>query len=180
MLFRRGAWIALLAAAGLIGGLAWCGHGSTGPMPAIHLTADVMHLLMSAVWPGGLLPMAIVLGSKSEWAVVSRIVRRFSAVSLIAVALLVVTGLFESWCLVGSWHALFATRYGLVLRIKLSLFIAMLGLGATNLLLWSPLLSAGKLSAVGKLRRSVWAELALGSAIVVVVGLLGLLEPGRM
>ena len=48
--------------------------------------------------------------------------RRFSALSLGCVSVLVVSGLSNSWLLVGSIGALFTTPYGLLLLFKLTLF----------------------------------------------------------
>jgi putative copper resistance protein D len=49
---RRVRWLALASALGLIAAIAWTGHaGSTvGEMGILHLTADVLHLISSALW----------------------------------------------------------------------------------------------------------------------------------
>ena len=51
----------LAVAAAVVGGIAWSGHGATGPAPLWHRAADVLHLLIGAVWPTGLLPLAVML-----------------------------------------------------------------------------------------------------------------------
>ena len=184
--FGRVRWVALTAGAGLVGSLAWAGHGGTGPAHAWHLTADVLHLLASAVWPAGLVPLALLLrqitaaDTPNRWPDAVRLVRRFSAASLTAVALLTLTGLFDSWCLVGSFDGLFSTRYGRVLLFKIVLFGFMVGLGAVNWLVLSPRLRREPLAAAATLRRTVAGEIVLAAAVVAVVGLLGLLEPARM
>jgi copper resistance protein D len=43
-----------------------------------------------------------------------------------------VSGISNSWLLVGSIHALFTTRYGWLLLVKLALFGVLVGLGARN------------------------------------------------
>jgi putative copper resistance protein D len=182
---RRGRWVGLGLSIALVGGLAWSGHGNTGPAPAWHRAADVMHLLASAVWPAGLVPFALMLRSEARsaepgrHAEIARLTRRFSAASLTAVALLTGTGLFDSYCLLGSVGALFTTPYGRTLLVKLVLFTAMVGLGAVNLLLLKPRLADDDGTLAGRLRLSVTAEVVLGVGVVAVVGLLGLLEPGR-
>jgi putative copper resistance protein D len=181
---RRGQWVGLLLAAGLVGGLAWSGHGNTGPAPPWHRTADVIHLLAGAVWPAGLVPFALLLrriarcGEPDRWQQLSILTRRFSAASLSAVASLAVTGLVNSWCLVGSFAALFSTAYGRVLLVKLLLFLGMISVGAINLLVWKPQLLGGDRPA-RRLWRNVMVEASLGAGVVIAVGLLGLLEPGR-
>ena len=180
-----GRWVALTSAAVLVGGLAWAGHGGTGPAPVWHRSADVIHLLASAVWPAGLLPFVLVLRSvgrsadPGRWAEAFRLTRRFSAASLTAVGLLTATGLVASWCLVGSVGGLFTTAYGRVLLIKLALFAGMVSLGAANLLVLKPRLSTGGEPTARRLGRAVAAEVVLGVGVVAVVGLLGLLEPAR-
>ena len=182
----RTRWFGTVSAAGLVGGLAWAGHGSTGPAPAWHVSADAVHLIASAIWPGGLLPFALLLGrlarssDPSTRSAAARITRRFSAASLIAVASLTATGLFDSYCLLGSVGALFTSHYGRVLLIKGGLFVGMLCLGAVNLLVLKPRVTGGGSFALGQLRRSVWLEVLLGAGVVAVVGLLGLLTPARM
>ena len=180
---RRGAWVGLGSAVVLVGGLAWAGHGGTGPAPAWHRAADVVHLLTSGVWPAGLVPFALVLRGLARsadpgWAAeASRLARRFSAASLAAVALLTATGLVDGYCLLGSVGALFATAYGRVLLAKLVLFAGMVGIGAANLLVLKPRLPGD--GATRRLTTNVVVEVVLGSGVVAAVGLLGLLEPAR-
>jgi copper resistance protein D len=184
MMLGRGRWIGLVSGIGLVGGVAWAGHGSTGPAPAWHLTIDVLHLLAAAVWPAGLVPLGLILpgmirsDQTDHGMEVSNIVRRFSACSLIAVGLLTLTGAFNSWCLLGSFHALFTSSYGRVLLVKLVFFAGMVGLGAMNLLVLKPWLGEGAIT-TRRLWRNVIIEIVLGAGVVAAVGLLGLQEPSR-
>ena len=66
------------------------------------------------------------------------VVRRFSASSLIAVAVMAFTGLLNGIFMVGSFRALLTSAYGQVLVSKLILFAAMIGFGAWNLFLLKP------------------------------------------
>ena len=80
--------------------LAWAGHGaaSPGPFGIVHLLGDALHLLTSAFWPGALAPLAaflfLLLKSSQVEAIVlaAPVVRRFSASSLIAVAVMALPG----------------------------------------------------------------------------------------
>ncbi len=181
---RRGSTAATVAAAVLVGGLAWASHGGTGPAPAWHRAADVLHLLASAVWPAGLVPLALLLRSTARStdpavaAATARLARRFSDASLAAVGLLTATGLVDAYCLIGSVGALFTTAYGRVLTVKLALFAALVALGAVNRIVLVPRLSADR-STAGRLGWSVAAEVVFGTAVVAAVGLLGLIEPAR-
>jgi putative copper resistance protein D len=171
----------------LLGSLAWAGHGrESSPW---HLFADVLHLLAAGVWPAALLPLFLLLrksrqvATSSDWLSMAQLVRRFSAVSLAAVSLLTITGLVNSWFLVGSVSNLFEEPYGRWLLAKIILFCAALAIASMNLLRLKPrLLIEGsqpeKASAtVLQLQQNVQIELLLGTAIVIIVAILGILPP---
>jgi putative copper resistance protein D len=183
-------WVGIAAGACLTGSLAWAGHGQTGPARAMHLSADVIHLLVCALWPGGLLPFLLLLIGLRDMPpaerrpLIAQLTRRFSAMSLISVALLTLTGIINAWLLVGSIASLLKTQYGQVLLIKLACFAGMLALGAMNLLRLKPRLAivpdgTGELidGTARRLKWNVFWELILAAAIMAAVGLLGILPP---
>ena len=103
----------------------------------IAVVADLIHLIATGLWGGGLLALfwALYRGTKKmtlpvSWA--AETVRRFSRLALGSVAVLLLTGLYQSWIQVGDLQTLFGTDYGRVLAFKLVIFIAMLGFGALN------------------------------------------------
>jgi putative copper resistance protein D len=157
----------------------------------IHLTADAAHLIAAGLWPGGLLPLILLLvrasGSRepSLMLAAGAITRRFSALSLLVVGALAATGLTNSYFLVGSLRALVTSAYGRLLMLKLFLFFTMIGLGARNLLRFKPKLAlaneqnATQRDALRKVMRHVIAELCLGTLIVFIVGALGATPPPR-
>lgn len=69
---------------------------------------------------------------------------RFSAIGLSVVAALLLSGLINTWFLIGPsrWRSLLATAYGVVLLIKLGLFGMMLVLAALNRYRAAPALGA--------------------------------------
>jgi len=181
-------WTALLLSGAFAGSLAWAGHGLTGEPKWWHLFADTIHVLIIGFWPVGLLPLVLVmwkLRRTNNWTQIAPIVRRFSVMSLTSVALLIITGLVNSWILVGSVSDLFSTAYGRVLIAKVILFLAMIGLGAVNLIHLKPRLSFDLSegtsqpghAAAKRLQFNVMIELTLSTAIFLLVGLLGLLPP---
>jgi putative copper resistance protein D len=182
--------LGLAAALGLITGLAWTGHaGSTlGDMGSLHLTADGLHLIAAAAWIGGLVSLVLLLvGAQRNqtvaWASLARhAVGRFSALGIISVATLLVTGTVNAWILVGSFHALVVTGYGRLLMVKMVAFAVMLAFAAFNRLWLTPrlVLSSGNepwLAALHRLARNSTIEIALGFVIFAIVGLLGTLHP---
>lgn len=176
-------WLQTFLAAILLGSLAWAGHGQENS--PWHLTADVLHLLGAGLWPTGLLPFFLLLNqwrSITEPAGIESIIlltRRFSIMSLCSVATLTVTGLINSWFLVGSLNHLFSETYGRWLLVKILFFFFAIALGAVNLRRLKPRLSQPQHStaAVGQLRRNVIIELILATAVIIIVAVLGILPP---
>ena len=179
----------LLLGGALLGTLAWAGHGQeSSPW---HLSADVLHLLVAGLWPSGLLPLALMLKKlqaspgPAQGESIAILVRRFSALSLVSVSLLTLTGLVNSWYLVGSVSNLMQEPYGRWLLLKLILFGIIIAIGAINLLRLKPRIEseeyqsqpAGK--AVVRLQFNVRAELFLAMLVVIVVAVLGILPPAN-
>jgi copper resistance protein D len=179
-------WSLLIINGCLLGSLAWAGHGQESSR--WHLLADVLHLLGAGFWPAGLLPLFLLLrkcrklAGPTAWLSTSALVRRFSAISLAAVSLLVVTGFINSWFLVGSPSNLFQRPYGQWLLAKIILFCVALSIAAVNLLRLKPRLlaenSAEKTEmTVAQIQTNVQFELLLGLGIVAIVAVLGILPP---
>ena len=61
----RSRWLGLASAIGLIAGIAWTGHGGStnGPLGIVHLAADLLHLVATAAWLGGLFSLVLLLGA---------------------------------------------------------------------------------------------------------------------
>ena len=183
----------LIIATTLLASITWAGHaGATiGAERPIHLTVDSAHLIAAGLWPGGLLPLTLVLVQACRSSELSlllaagAITRRFSALSLLVVAALAATGLTNSYFLVGSLRALVTTGYGRLLMLKVLLFVIMIGFGACNLLRFKPQLAlvneqnAKQRDVLRKLMRNVIAELCIGTLIVIIVGALGATPPPR-
>jgi putative copper resistance protein D len=190
---RAWQYVGLIIATTLLASITWAGHaGATiGAERPIHLTVDSAHLIAAGLWPGGLLPLTLLLVRASRSREPSlllafgAITRRFSAVSLLVVGALAATGLTNSYFLVGSLPALVTTTYGRLLVMKLLLFSIMIGFGACNLLRFKPQLAlaneqnAKQTDALRKLIHNVIAELCIGTLIVLIVGALGATPPPR-
>jgi copper resistance protein D len=177
--------LALAAALGLTASIAWTGHAAStlGAMGNLHLAADALHLIAAASWIGGLVPFALLLAAVHRHggeSLARYATERFSALGIVSVATLMLTGIVNSWILVGSFRALLVTEYGQVLMLKLAVFAAMLVFAAVNRFALSPRLavsSGNDREAVRKLMRNSVIEIALGFAIFTIVGVLGTLHP---
>ena len=157
-----------------------------GTAHIIHVGADALHLLASGAWLGGLISLLILVAQavristpKSEAAATSAAVQ-FSSMGYIAVATLIGSGLINSFFLVGSLGNL-GTSYGKLLIVKLLLFAGMLALAGVNRFLIVPKLiianDAGSASELIRLRRHIVGEQALGLLIILIVSVLGMMQP---
>jgi putative copper resistance protein D len=153
----------------------------------------VIHLLAAGGWLGSLPWLAVLL----TWAhranrtdaerIAAAATRRFSALGLSSVLVLMVTGMIRAWVLVGSVPALLGTPYGQLLLGKMSLLLFLLIPAAVNLLHTRPYLLrmvAGRRrqqtrAALLRLRRQVLLEAAFGLVLLCLVGGLGMHPPAR-
>lgn len=171
--------------------LAWMGHAAAGEgiSGSVHRISDIVHVLAAGAWMGalfGFLQLLMVRPRTSgECGAVHSALHRFSGTGSLLVALLVVTGLVNSWMLVGpdKIAALWMTPYGQLLTLKLALFAAMLGLAAVNRFRHTPALgqvvdaAERAPQALARLRRSISWETAFGAAILFLVAWFGTMEP---
>ena len=126
----------------LLAGLAFAGHAAAadGAEFVLQVSADALHLLASGVWLGGLVPWSYLLrecnrnGDATHFAVAREATRRFSNLALASVIVLICTGLYNTWNLVGGFAPLFGTTYGKLLLVKLGLLLPLLAIGAVNLI----------------------------------------------
>jgi copper resistance protein D len=169
----------------LIVSLAWISHAAAAKVQPLGLLGDALHLFAAGAWIGGLAPLAIFLTrarmSLSLGKCAAPVLRRFSALSLCCVSGLIVTGICNSWQLVGSFHALFTTRYGWLLLVKLALFGMLISIGARNRLAirTKPSTAQAGSHSMRQLRRNVIYEACLGAAVVAIVACLGATPPAR-
>ncbi|MFE2537732.1 copper resistance protein CopC [Streptomyces sp. NPDC059371] len=110
-------------------------HASAGIQVPAAMVSSVLHLLAMAVWLGGLAALLAALHRPAE-PVPPAVVTRFSRLALTSVAVLAVTGVYQSWRGLGSWDALTSTAYGRLLVVKVAL-VALLLAGAAFSRRWT-------------------------------------------
>lgn len=107
-------------------------------------TVYLIHLLAACLWGGGLLVLSLVilpsLIRRADMIMMAGISRRFSRVAGYAVLILLLTALYNARTYVGSFEALWKTRYGLIVLAKMLLLYFLLLLGAFNRYMSVPLL----------------------------------------
>jgi copper resistance protein D len=191
-LYRKRLVVVVASSAALLVTAAWIGHASmgSGAFRLVRLLNQSIHLTAAATWLGGLLSLGFVLAvarraASEPWASLTRkALSRFSQLGTLVVALLLATGITNSWFLVGSVEALLGTLYGHILLLKIGLFTTMVSFALTNRLRLMPRIEASPtLSSDGKrtmnaLCRNVLVEQGLGLCVLAAASLLGALPPG--
>jgi putative copper export protein len=169
LLVRRG-WSAA-ALAGLALALpAITGHAaqsSPAGFIAIGATLDAVHLLAAGFWIGGL-AMLLAIRKRPQFAAALAL---FSDFAMVAVLLLVMTGLINAASILLAGKGTDAPLYVGVLCTKLALVLAMLMLAVFNRFRLLP----GR--ATGAIARNAAFELALGGIVIALAGWLGQLPP---
>lgn len=165
--------VALLTAAGLLcvtGALAthavgWVGSGLWT------VAVTVLHQAAAGVWLGGL-ACAAVLGLRGDAAPAEVWLRPFSTLAITAVATLAVTGAALSIQYIASPAAAIGTSYGAMLLTKVTLFAALVALGALNHRALHGRRPGGLL-----LRRRVEVEAGLGIVVIFLAASIGAAPP---
>ncbi|MCH7738668.1 MAG: copper resistance protein CopC [Chloroflexi bacterium] len=179
-------YTALLPGAAALLTLALISHGAgTAGLTGTALAADFVHLLAAALWVGGLVQLfaglPVLIGASREGVlrrILQRMVPRFSVVALISAATLILTGAFSAWAQLSAWEA-FTTAYGYALIAKLLVLIPLLAAAAFNLLWLRPKIQTATGRAARLMRRFVALEIASLVLVLLAVGYLTALEPGR-
>ena len=181
---RVGLAAALVTTGGLVSHAAAAGEGRWQV-----LGAEALHLVAMATWAGGLLGFATVfwrtgaVSSTHEARRLALAIPAFSGLAVLAVGVLAVSGLVLARLHLETWGALVGTAYGRWLAAKLTVFLAMLGLGAWHQGRVAPsLLRAIQREdtapeSVPRFRRTIRLEAALGLVALALAGVLGVTAP---
>lgn len=168
---------------------AWFGHaaeGGAGARGALMIGVYGVHVLAGAAWLGGLPPLLFSLreargfGAESARRLTLAVLLRFSAMGVVAVALIVLSGFGNVAFRVGASFALLLDAdYGAALFAKIALTAAMLGLAWHNRFIATPNLRLAPADArqTARLRLSVAGELAVGLGVLAAAAVLGLTPP---
>lgn len=130
------------------------GHLSASTFGGI---AIAIHLFAAAVWCGTLAALVLTVDHRGQWA---RVLPRFSEVSLWCVVALLAGGVLAAIVALDSASQLFATGYGHLLLIKITLTLALMTLAWRNRARWLPAAKAHRVTAYVSRARSL-TELAI-------------------
>ena len=148
------------------------GHSLDAGRSWVDAPIDFLHVVAVAFWLGSLVALALVVPrQKVTRELAAAAVRRFSRFALAAVLVLAVTGVGQALAELASVSQLWSTGYGRALVVKTALFGLLIVLG------W---ISRSRIGAgYAKLRASVASELVVLLGLLVAVGVLTALPPGR-
>jgi putative copper resistance protein D len=133
----------------------------------ILLIFTAFHHIGSAAWIGAMPFLLIALRREEDRAKAGQYARRFSAMAICSVSLLLVGGVGMSLFYVGSLPGVYGTTYGVMLLAKVYLFLVIIGMGSGNFFLVRQIERAPAPLLV-RLRRFSEAEIGLGFTALLV------------
>ena len=156
------------------------GHAASGSSVwLLNICVQWVHLTAVGVWVGGLFWLLLGFRGRDhgERAAAVGVFTRIATVTLVVV---LATGLVRGVEEVGSLSALFDTRYGVTLLVKIALVAGLVGLGALNHFFWVPAVR-GEGGEVHERRFSLNSrgELAVVLAVLVATAVLSGLAPAK-
>jgi copper transport protein len=115
------------------------GHATTQSPVAAMLPLNLVHVLAMSLWVGGLVVLVAVLPAAARQLersdrtrLVAAILARFSQLAVVAVIVIMTTGLIQAYIEVRSVPNLFDTAFGRAVLIKFCLLLSLIALGAFN------------------------------------------------
>lgn len=135
------------------------GHPNSLSPRLLWITVDVLHLVAITAWLGGL--VALFVAGK-EWVSEPEAVRtvdRYSMTALIAVPVIVATGVAQTLKLAGGLDDVTVTTWGRLLLAKVMLVIAMIAIGGVSRWLLQH-------DGAGSIRRTLVVEAVIGLLVV--------------
>jgi putative copper resistance protein D len=175
----RRPWIAIGAGV-LLASMAFIGHAAMveGAPGNLRRFNQMIHLLATGAWLGGLIPLGLVLAvMRSQPGMIISTVYRFSGFGTAAVALILLTGVINTAALVPSAEGLITSSYGLALLAKVALVSAMIGIAFFNRFNLTPQVTTRGGASASLLKRSIILETGVGLVTVLIASLLGTLAP---
>lgn len=108
------------------------GHASSGPLIPLAITADTLHVAGVCAWLGGLVLLFGGLMPRADEPALRQTVPRYSQYAIVAVGIIVVTGVFQAFRQINRFGALLDTDYGRLLLIKIIVFLGLMVVAAVS------------------------------------------------
>ncbi len=139
-------------------------------------SVTALHQVGAALWIGGLPCFVMALAFARDGHAWRLIGKRYSQLSMAAVALLLGAGTGLALVYIDSWDALYGTAYGAMVTGKIGMFAGLLGLGALNYTLVERL-RADPATPITRLRRCAEVEIGIGITVFFAAASLTSLPP---
>lgn len=175
-----GLLLVLLATLAL-GSLGLVGHAAmdVGLAGLLNESLQVLHLLSSGFWLGALVPLLFLIplfADPGQAGGADEALRRFSGLGHLAVAVLMLTGVANSWFIIGGGVPDFGSPYVQLLAVKIAIACTMCVLAVINRYVFVPRIPDGGPGA-RQLARGTIAEIVLGAAVILLVSFIGTMSP---
>ena len=128
------------------------------------LAIEALHQLGAAIWIGGIPAFVMALGRIHDGAGWRRVGARFSRMSMLGVACILVSGAAMAFAYVGSPQGFYGTAYGVMVGAKISMFGMLLLLGLGNFLVVGRL-AADPATPVLRMKRFAEVEIGVGFSL---------------
>lgn len=175
---RWSLWLSGAAGAAAVAAHVAAGHAaSPSSVWLLNVFAQWVHMTAVGIWIGGLFWLLLGFRGRDHDARATA-VARFTRIATWTLAGVLATGLARAVVEVGSVSALFDTRYGLTLMVKIALVAGLVSLGALNHYFWVPALRRNRTA--GDERRfglNSRAELIVAVAVLAMTAVLSGLVP---
>ena len=169
------------AATGFIGIILLVAAGHSAAAPGVApLVGQVVHVAGAAVWIGGIVGLlaivrwpGVVMGPNRRPPGMSALVPRFSALALVSIGLVALTGAYAAWTQTGVLVPI-GTEYGRTLIMKSSFALGALALGGLNFL------DGGRMMGwLGGFRSRITIEVMLAATVLVLTAALAITPPNE-
>ena len=171
----------LVTALVALGSISAQGHASTTALPELQVPMDALHAAMASAWVGGLAIVAVYLlrlpkvAGEGGRTAAGLALSRFSALAVLAVALLVVSGVVRAFGQMTSPADLWESPYGWTILVKVGLLVVASVLALRSRRIVSALRRRGgtpNAATLALVRRSAWAETGITLVVVAFSALL--------
>lgn len=178
----------VVAAGGAVvgaGSFAATGHTRAGDATALATLADAVHLVVVALWVGGIALLLVMLVLRRRSGAppgedTAAVVVRFARAATVGLLGAAATGTVLAWHEVRTLDALTGTGYGQLLLVKLGAVAVVAAAGTYNHVRLVPAVQQGKVrAAVRRLHRTLAVEVVGVLTVVGLTAVLVVVTPGR-
>jgi putative copper resistance protein D len=164
---NRASLLALLPAGLILAATVMTSHAASRIDNRLMLVSmTTLHYLATAAWIGGLPYLLLSAKRTMDREAKFQIMRNFSRLAQISVAVLFFAGFAMSLVYVGSWPAMYGTAYGVMLGAKIAMFLVLVLLGAANFYIVRGLTTDSATGATSLLR---FGEVEIGIGLTVIL-----------